>query len=840
MPFDPVLADPAQEGFEELIVELRAGQEAATTETAFLRHGRMWIPALSLCDLVEIEAIEDTLHVLNGRLQPGNLPLVLDPGNREVRRGKTWRRVGWPELFVHHDRLFASAAVLGWWLDVDVYEDISEMTVTFDPIDDLPLGRRLRRERMRQLSARGKIQPDVVLPPESSWWKGATLDWSFATASLQDPGYTAYELAFGGAVLGGGLDLRTRGRLDGQGTQQLDGSWQGVWPRQSWLRQFTVGRAQSTGPHPRPITGFSLGNSPYLRSSEFGRTVLRGQLDPGWEVEVYRNGRLIAWDRVDERGTWEFVVPLDYGQNPVEIRSYGPHGEVRISERAVRVDFDRLPAGRFEYGLSAGSCDAAGCDASMNLDLRYGLSERWTARGGYEGFRLQQGGELHHPYLSINGSPVDPLRLSLERVHQAWWHGLVSVEPTSDLRASLEHYDFDAKWVSPLTASTNETRRSLASLFWRPSRRHRSFFFTFSGQQRRYRELQTTRASWGVTSSLQGIRAGVQWNEEWDEGIGVQDRFHSISYQLSAILHSRRSTFLHGIQLRIQGEKETSSGRRDWVQALLGRRVFHSARLEIGAGWAANQSRPLLTIGLTATGQHAYTTAQLTRDPAGHGNAYLGAEGSLLYNPASNRVESYPYRSLGRGGLSGMVFLDLNGNGILDRGESGVPGIRLVAGDEVVETDEYGRYSVWNLAPFEATDIRVESSSLPNPLWIPVFELAQAPVSPNGFRRIDLPLIQGVELQGVVWTRDGQARHRTASVPLSLRQLDGRHHYEARSFQDGEFYLLGVVPGRYQVEIDAAWLAAHGLKGPDPSTLQVTIPSQKEAFELPVELTASE
>ena len=831
------LSDPQSEGFEELIVELRAGQESSLTETAFLHQGRIWVPALPVLDLVEIDAIVDTMYVLNATLQPNQTLLNLDPTANIVRRGKTFRTLKSHELFVYDGRLFASAAVLGWLLDVDVYEDISELTVTFDPIENLPLGQRLRRERMRRLSAQKGVQPDIVFPAETEVWNGATLDWAFSSPGLETFEATSYNLAFGGAALGGGIDLRYRGRVDGQGPQDFDGSWQGVWPEQTWMRQLTVGRAQTTGPHPHPITGIALGNSPYLRSSEFGRTVLRGQLDPGWEVEVYRSGRLIAWDRVDERGSWEFAVPLDYGQNPVEIRSYGPHGEVRISERAVRVDADRLPAGRFEYGLSAGSCDERNCQSSMNLDLRYGLSERLTVRGGYEGYRRDSGAELHHPYLAFASSPVQLLRLSAERVHDAWWRGLVSLEPTSDFRATFEHFAFDAGTPTPLVASSDETHRSIASLFFRPLKNHRGLFLTFDGQQRRYFNFTTTRTSWGFNSSVQGIRTGVQWNEEWDEDFGRTNRFNSISYQLSTVLRGRGSALLHGIQLRLAGELETTSGRRDWIQALVGRRLFHSARIEVGAGWTRDRARPQFSIGITATGQHAYSTAQFTRDASGRNTGYLSSEGSLLYNSGSNRVESYPYRSLGRGGLSGTVFLDKNGNGVLDRGEAGIPGVRLVAGDEVVETDTYGRYSVWNLAPFEATDIQVQRASLKNPLWIPVFELAQAPVSPNGFRRVDLPLVEGIELQGLAFIRHGEAVYPTASVPLSLRQVPGKHHYETRSFHDGEFYILGVVPGTYELEIDASWLKARGLVRPPDAPTTITVPQGVGTMNLRIELS---
>jgi hypothetical protein len=159
-----------------------------------------------------------------------------------------------------------------------------------------------------------------------------------------------------------------------------------------------------------------------------------------------------------------------------------------------------------------------------------------------------------------------------------------------------------------------------------------------------------------------------------------------------------------------------------------------------------------------------------------------------------------------------MVFVDANGNGRFDRGEQPVSGARLVAGHFVAETDEFGRYSIWNLAPFEAADVQIEPESLSNPMWVPAFELAQAAVSPNGFRQIDLPLVEALEVEGIIRTRAGAALHAPGAVPLTMVQVGGDREYRVRSFSDGEFYLMGVVPGTYEIRVDEQWMAARGLR----------------------------
>lgn len=833
----PVLHDPSAAGFEELIVDLRAGQESTHSAFAFARNGRMWVPALPVFDLMEMKAAVDSTGVLSSMLDPDRLGLNVYPRAREVWRGNYYRLTHEGDVFFFDGEMYVATADLAWVLDVQVFEDFTDMTVIFDGIGHLPLGRRLHRERMRRLDDLYAAEPDVVYEAERAPWSGATVDWGLSTASVEEFERTNYDLGFGGALFGGAMDARYRATLDGSGPDQFDARWQGVWPQQTWLRQLELGGTRATGPRGRPIDGISLGNSPFLRSSEFGQTVLRGQVEPNWEVEIYRDGRLLAWDRVDDRGVWEFVVPLDYGQNPVEVRAYGPNGEVQITERAVRVDFDRIPARTLEYGLSAGRTEYREANFATNADLRYGLNRNWTARAGYEGYGLESGGDTHHPYLALTGSVREPLRVGAERVVDAWWWAAASLERSSRFRIGLEHYRYDRQGASEVLVNPGELQRSALDLFWRPWRERRGVFFEFDVEQVQRIYDRRTDTALGATTLIHSVRTSAQLKESFDRTDVLTSRRSAIAAQASYVLRSDGHPWWHGTQLRLQSELDTGHGINDWVQLSLGRRIGRNARIEIGGGWYRLTDSAQFTIGVSSTGTHAYMNAWMTGRDRGGATTRLSAEGSLLYNPERGNVETYPFRSLGRGGLSGTVFVDANGNGRLDSGEQTVPGARLIAGNLIAETDEFGRYSIWNLVPFEAADLLVESASLPNPTWVPAFDLAAAAVAPNGFRNIDLPLVEAVEVEGLIRTRDGDALHRAGAVPLKLVQVDGRREHQTRCFSDGEFYLMGVVPGSYRVEIEEGWLQARGLMvSADTTTLvMVGAGSDVTRFELVLE-----
>jgi hypothetical protein len=830
----PVIEDPAAEGFQELIVELRAGQEASRSEFAFARDGRIWVPVLPVFDLVELRAEVDSTGVLSSMLDPDRLGLNMYPRAREVWRGNHYRLTHEQDLFFYEGQLYSPAVDLAWVLDVQLYEDFTEMAVIFDGIGALPLGRRLHRERMRRIDEMFAGEPDIVYEAERAPWSGATLDWGFSTPSFQALELTNYDLGFGGAVFGGAMDARYRGRFDGAGVEELDARWQGVWPDQNWLRQLEVGGTRGTGPRSRAIDGISLGNSPFLRSSQFGETVLRGQLEPGWEVEIYRDGRLIAWDRVDDRGTWEFVVPLDYGQNPVEVRAYGPNGEVQITEHAVRVDFDRIPEGNLEYGLSAGRTQFRDATGTSNADLRYGINRNWTARAGYEGYQMAEGADQHHPYLSITGTVLNPLRVGAERVVDGWWWGATSLENSSDFRLGLQHFRYDRQGASSILLSPGDRERSILDFFWRPWRQRRGFFLDFDAERVQTSIDRRTQTALGLTTMIRRVRTSAQLKESFDRTEAGTWRRSALAMQASVVLRSGTYAWWNGTQVRLQSEIDTRFGRNDWIQLQLGRRVGRSARLEVGGGWFRLTDSVQLTVSLSSTGTHAYVNAGMIARDSGGASTRLSAEGSLLYNPDRGQVNTFPFRSLGRGGLSGTVFVDANGNGRFDSGETTVPGARLIAGSLIAETDEYGRYSIWNLVAFETADIQVDVASLRNPMWVPAFDLAAVAVAPNGFRQIDLPLIEAVEVEGRLLTRLGAAMHCPGAVPLKLVQVNGDREYKTRCFSDGEFYLMGVVPGTYVIEPDPDWLATRGLRiAPDSSSsLVIEVGAGVVEFEL--------
>jgi hypothetical protein len=127
--------------------------------------------------------------------------------------------------------------------------------------------------------------------------------------------------------------------------------------------------------------------------------------------------------------------------------------------------------------------------------------------------------------------------------------------------------------------------------------------------------------------------------------------------------------------------------------------------------------------------------------------------------------------------------------------------VRVQVGPHTLLTDAHGRYAVWDLVPFVSMNIAVDSMSLRNPLWVPAFSLATVMVGPNMVRHVDIPVSPAAEVSGHVLLETSSGQRPVGGMRLELVNRQTGRRYEATTFSDGEFYVLGLPPGECEVSI---------------------------------------
>ena len=794
---------------EPVLVELQIGRAASHTVAAYRVGTEALVPTSALLQLGEAGYRLSLDGRLEATLNPGGVRLLIDVRGDTMSLGPRSVRTEPRDRLFKDNELYIGAARLSALFDSRILVDWVELTVTFVDAEKLPIGRRLRREAGHEAflqRARG-FQPERALGLERPRWDGLVLDYSFLAAGDQPLGGGAYSAALGTDAFGGSLQLGVQSvGPTGDGHAQAAGSWAGVWRDGLWVKQLRLGDGFTTGPRVRSQRGLLVTNAPYLRPTLLGATRYDGQLDAGWTIEAYRGGDLVALDSTDARGRFAVALPVRYGENPVDFIAYGPLGEIREFNSTYHVLSELLPARQFEYGLSAGWCTTPACRATANLDLRYGVTERWTIRAGVEQFWRDGLGNRTHPYVATVLNPTNAWAVSVEGVGGASAAVGVQFEPSLNLRFAAGYTTYAPDTAPALSGAGLRSAWSLSG-FVRPIAA--SGFFYLDGQVGGSRTAAggTTTARLGATVQAHDVRLVpfVRLQRTASEAVATTSPFAGLD---AFVLPRPALGPLFGtVWLRAHVEQQLDAGLQA-VQVFAARPLSSAVRLEVGVGKVQGTPGATFTLTLSSYLPAVRTLTLVSAPTVGGGpTASQFVQGSVLWNRSNGRLTYAPGPSLERAGLTGRVFLDENGDGRWAPGEPVVPGVRVLVGTNTATSDSSGWFRVWDLVPFEPVLVTVDSLSIDSPLLVPAFGSATIEPGPNRFRTLDIPLVRAGAVEGRVRRVTLQGPEAVAGVTLVLTDRRSGARRSFATFSDGAFYVLGVKPGLYDLTVDPQVLA---------------------------------
>jgi len=814
----------------ELLIDVHI--ERGPSGLAFARgvDGGVLVSLVQILELAEIRierTVMDTL--VTAVIEPAGVRLEVHTVDGSARRGdERWTLPAGAALW-EGGSLYLESGALGRLLDVGVSVNLAELALTIRRAGALPAVQRAerRRRQARLRSASGPEPPATEqLTARPPLFDGAVLDWAAALGTLAPAGpgglrveTGALRLGLGLGLLGGSGILVHEERWHSSGapaSRRTDASWTRVWPNSTRLRQLRVGEVSGTGRRPRQIRGLAVTNAPYVRPVTFTTGSLTGSMPPDWEIELYRHGALVGVTTVGTDGTYAFDVPLIYGTNPVEVVAYGPTGEVRRFQRTFEVPFERLPAGTFEYGIAGGACDLEPCQATGNLDLRYGATRQLTIRAGWDQFWRDSLPDLWYPYGSATFQATRALAFFGEVVGNAQLGGVVSFAPSPNLQGGVGHtrYVGDSV-VAPLVGTNALDDLTSAHLFLRPGVLNGRFYIRAEGR-RAYGILQRSYAGrLTATAQIPATRldAGIRLNRiSIRQGPFVTSTLLTaqVQYQTGPGLGPLRHTILRaGIEL------DPGTG-LDRAVAGIARSLWRDYYLDLNVGWERGPTDLGNTVRANVTFKATLPSLRFASQNRFDDFGALGlqsAEGTLLYDRGAGRVAFSDGRGIGRSGVSGIVFLDTNGNGQFDLGERPVAGARIRVGPWAVESDETGRYAVWDVVPFEQLVIQVDPNSARDPLWVPAVLRYVLYPDPNRFVSVDIPFVQTSEVVGQLLLQPTGTP--VPSTEVLLIPEDGSEPYRTVTFADGGFYVMNVRPGRYRATLSPEVQEAYGVVSED-------------------------
>ena len=789
---------------DPVLLELRLGSAASRTVEAFRSADEALLPVLQLFEMAEVLATRDSAGRVHATLQPGNIPLLIDPLAGRARAGRRDVLIPPGHIVNSPMGLWVGATLLAELLRSPIEVSWPDLAAIMPDASGLPIAQRLLRESARARlgqAAPASLADRTVTSPRNRW-DGFVLDYSWFSPSFDPFAGSSYALAAGADFFGGSLEaaLRSTGRA-GDGDVELDASWLGVWRGSRYLRQLRIGDGPGGGLRPKTGRGVYVTNAPYVRPMLLGAQAFRGRLPPGWQVEAYRGGELVGLDSVESDGSYGVDVPVVFGENPVEFVAYGPFGERETFTRTYRAATALLRARSFEYTLSAGACRFDPCSAMANADFRYGLSRRWTLESGIEQIWRDSVPNLSHPYAVATGSLTSAWTVQGEAVANGLARGAIAFEPTLNVRVGADYTHFDRDVVASLYNPLGRRRQLRLSAFYRPDARSDRIYFDATA------EFAST-----AGGSVERIRAGLSARA----GHARVQPYVRLEREAAGATAAASRTYVGFAAFFVPGGRIGPILRRSWIRAsyesegfvtprlasfTIARPIVASVRLEAGINWMSGQPGPAFALSLASSfdALRTHTTATAQRGAPAALTQYV--QGSVVYDRSRRALAFEAGPSLQRAGIAGVVYLDGNGNGRRDPGEPGLPNVRVQVGSGSTWSDSLGVYRVWDVVPFEPVLVAADSLSFDSPLWVAGDRAIEVMPAPNHFTAVDIPLLTGAVLEGRVAREFGGRLQGVGGVSLLLTDRRTGRERRLATFTDGTFYTLGITPGEYELSV---------------------------------------
>ncbi len=674
------------------------------------------------------------------------------------------------------------------------------------------LRRRLAQEQLRKQQSETKSVK--TLPYQREYIKGAAADWQLSTSMSK--GYRSYHygLGAGAMLLGGDLSVSMSGNTSSlPNSSQLNYRWHYYVKDNPYLTQVDVGNVFMQGTFSRSLQGVTFTNKPIRNRQHFQTVEVSDYAGDGWEVELYVNNRLVDFTTTSQSGMYNFLLDVNYGVSSIQVKLYGPNGEIETREQFVQVPFNLVPRGVAEYSVAAGNGRYSEADTryvqgngyygllsnlsvGLNAELPLGSSDSTGGNTAVE-MSYQPRGDLvlngsFSPGYAVNGG------FSFSRP------SLMTVNGT------YVHYSENAI-RNPAGQKYTATFGASAPLRIRGRHFGLRYHIRYIGLENSSR----INMSYGVSGSV----SKVYFNYFGNYGIR-KSQYLTVSDLSSRIFATTR--FFNWALPQFTLEYNHTRGEWEKYGVSVSKRIFKTGRLTVSFEHSAVSKSN--QISLTFKLFNDFATFN-TRGTYSQGNYSLNQmqSGSVTYDNERRTLLFDRRNAVGLGTAVVRPFLDENLNGEFDDGEQHLTDLRArIRGAGGRRHGKERLYYYDRLRPYDEYTVEIDENSLDNPLLKPTHENYSITVNPNMVTAIDVPMVMGGEVSGFVKRQRGPDVVGVGGIRVVFVNLTNESVTTMTTFTNGEFYHLGLLPGDYRAYVDSDQLTAYRYRS-EPKSIELTV-----------------
>lgn len=687
----------------------------------------------------------------------------------------------------------------------------------------LPVEEKKKREALRKRAlSQGGPQEDLnMLYPRDRKILGlGVFDYALNYDRSKKGENIAFQVRAGAEVLGGDVQgAVTGGMQDGKVVTDFSGlRWRYVLPaglkpeKNVLLSSVTLGQITSTSQtNGVSLTGFALTNNPVIPRQELDVFVVDGYTEKDSEVELLIAGQLVDFMRSDEVGYYRFNAPVTYGTIRLTIRIYTPQGEVIVQDRQLQIPFSFLPKGFVAYNIQGGQLQAASDSLNSNLvghaDVAIGVSNALTVRAGLD-YGEAFGLEKRATSFGLSTRFFQQYLFNLDVLPDRYYRATSSVFYSNNINISAQYTEYVPQAVE--TGREQPLKDANLNIFV-PFKLFGKFSgVRFGGDQQWLNEgykgniqadfntqLGRITTRFNYRAQVTGVETNSELAPEFASGILTSSLTYSLPRSPSL------PVFVKGMFIRAQARYNTQTKQIGSVNLQLSQTLFKQGRFTFGYNRDVANATGQVQVGFLYDFSFIRSSTQYSQQKGDY-SIRQSLTGSVAIDPASASLIPTNRDQVSRSGISVRMFIDQNENGRYDKGEEIVPAkaVRLdKSGNMLLGSD--GILRITQLQSYWTYRLEVDIQALPDPTLAPKEKVFGFVAEPNRFKSIDIPLYRTGTIEGSVLIERAGVLQGVGGLRLIVQRLGDPLPLETiRTFSDGAYYSIGLLPGKYTLSVD--------------------------------------
>ncbi len=798
------------DGYDEIVIRFEVPRLFQRDISAQYGQNQLYLPITEIFAMLDINVQRDMENkVFSGKFMTADRKFEIDLGkNKASCAGKDVDLKPDDYVFTPTD-IYLRSDLFDSVFSLRMYFNFSTLSVYLPLNKDFPAYQKLVRKIAHQeLSDALAAKKDLfALPLKREYIRAGVADWTATTSPIGGGGHYG-SLNLGGMLLGG--DFTLQGDFNSKTGFEKDRMryrWHYFFDNSRYFTQAEVGEINTTGYFAGSMKGVLLTNRPQVDRRYFQTINVTGHAGQGWEVELYVNNKLTDFANADANGDYDFMVDILYGSSRIMMKMYGPNGEIQTEEKYVSIPFNLIPKKVIQYSVAAGTTDGQYKNGKyLEGTTYYGIFSQLTAGVNTEvpieprnGEKMAGAGEITYQPLGdfiFNGAyaPRNSYRLAFN----------FSEPSLVGISGSYSKF-FEESYRGQLGQKSN-LNLSISSPLRIGNRR---LGLRYHVSMDKYKAFEQVNMNYGFNSSVYRFYVNYM-------GSYKLSRFSTRheSEMTSQLFLS--TTFLRFLRPQVRITYDHSMRKLSALGAYFNKRIFKKGQLSFSLERNIRSSSNLIMISFNIFSDFADFSSKFYSSGGQKALSQM-QRGSVRFDQDERSFRFDRKAGLGYGSAVITPFVDDNFNGKPDPGEEILTDLRArIGGSGGSRNNGDKLYYYDGLRPYDEQVVQIDPYSLDNPQLKPAHENFKILVNPNVVTNIEIPVVTAGEVTGSVDRKIPEGKVGVGGIKVLVISESTGKEISITTFNNGEYYYLGLVPGMYRAYIDPQQLEKYGYTSEPP------------------------